>query len=58
MSLRKFGTGDGEVTEVEGKSDENLVREAVRREWTDQDAHQLEEESKEGPSGGELPPTS
>jgi hypothetical protein len=57
MTLRKFGTGDGEVTEVEEQSDPKIVREAVRREWTDQDAHALEEESKEGPRGGELPPT-
>ena len=57
MSLRKFGTGDGEVTEVE---ESGITKEAIeqsRRQWTPSDEQALEEESKEGPSGGAVPRT-
>ena len=57
MSLRKFGTGDGEVTEVE---ETGITREAVQKgqqQWTPVDEAELERESQEGPHGGELPPT-
>jgi hypothetical protein len=56
MSLRKFGTGDGEVTEVEGSGiSKEAVAEAQQR-WTPRDEAELEQESQEGAHGGELPP--
>jgi hypothetical protein len=57
MSLRKFGTGDGEVTEVE-ETGEGIAKEAAApRPWTPRDEAELEQESQEGLHGGELPPT-
>jgi len=58
MTLRKFGTGDGEVTEVE---ESGITKEAVqqaRQQWSPHDEAELEEESREGLRGGEIPPTS
>lgn len=57
MSLRKFGTGDGEVTEVE-QTNEGIAKEAAAPQpWTPRDEAELERESQEGTHGGKLPPT-
>ena len=56
MTLRKFGTGDGIVTEVE---ETGMSKEAVqdaRQRWTPQDTAELEDEMKDG-DGGKVPPT-
>lgn len=57
MTLRKFGTGDGKVTEVEEAGISKEAAEQAPKQWTPRDEAALEEESKEGPRGGELPPT-
>jgi hypothetical protein len=57
MSLRKFGTGDGEVTEVEESGISKEAVTAAQQQWTPRDEAELEQESQEGLHGGELPPT-
>lgn len=43
MGLKKFGTGDGKVTEVEGQDTQKT---AARRDWTAQDVEELAEENR------------
>lgn len=56
MSLRKFGTGDGRVTEVEDTGSEGFSKEAAQsRPWSPRDEQELEQETLEDGHGGEIP---
>jgi len=47
MTMRKYGVGDGRVTEVEPDKEAPLVREAaVSTPWDDEDEKGLQEEAQ------------
>lgn len=49
MTIRKFGTGEGRVTEVEQDENQGISREAAAgsQDWTKQDSEELAEENRD-----------